>query len=164
MTDWFQAILAQASAVTDEQAQIFMPKKKRCSHQTVVGVLDTGLKALYFLFRQNDLRGEELMAELSTCAAAERENIALQCRRHVTQAEALQHMFWTSCFERYPELYGKPEVGLYAGWELCWADHDKAFMEAFREGLASDSEGEQSDPRIRISIIGFGNFGSGLFN
>lgn len=164
MTNWLQAVMAQASAVTDEQAQIFMPKKKRCSHQTVVGALDTDLKALHFLYRQNDLRGDELMAELSTCAAGERDNIALQCRRHFTQAEALKNMFWASCFERYPELYGKPEVGLYADWELCWADHDKAFMEGFREGLASDSESDQSGPRVRISIVGLGSFGTGLFN
>lgn len=159
MTKWLEAVLAQASAVTDEQANVFMPKKKGCSHQTVVGVLDTELKALYFLYRQNDLRGEELLAELSTCSEAERENIALQCRRHVTQAEALQLLFWTSCFELYPELHGKPEVGLFAGWELCWADHDKAFMEAFAAGLVNDSEDDESQPRVRISIIGVGGFG-----
>lgn len=161
MTKWLEAVMAQISAITDEQTNVFMPKKKGCSHQKVVGVLDAELKALYFLYRQNELRGEELTADLSTCAEAERENIDLQRQRHVGQAEALKLLFWASCFELYPELYGKPEVGLFAGWKLCWADHGKAFMEAFSAGLVNESEVEddESQPRVRISIIGLGSFG-----
>jgi len=145
MTPFLNSVLAQLSAVTDEQILAAEPKQLPCKHATVVGVLDRDHQALYALMRLNHQRYEELCATpMSDLSAQDQRALAVSAFHLKKQIEALLALFWVSCAESFPDIQDKPEHPIFAGWQLCWADHAQAFRDEVENG---------SLPGMRVIVV-----------
>jgi hypothetical protein len=122
MVKWLHTILAEIERVTEIQESFAEPDEEGRKHEHVVGIANSDLRKIFFLFKQYFRRSVEIKAALTVCGKSEREQLENDLRRFGTQAETLKEIFWTSCRTAYPELWNKPSIGIRKDWKIIWSE------------------------------------------
>ncbi len=122
MSAWLKSIQVAIKQVTDEDS--VEPDYEGCEHDHVVGVADSDLRKLFFLFLQNKKQSQGAAAEVLLLSGKDREAKLQEAAKFDTQADVLKDVFWVSCRHAFPQLWGKPNIGLRKGWKVVWTDHE----------------------------------------
>lgn len=122
MPAWLKSIQAALKKVSGEDS--VEPDYEGCEHDHVVGVADIELRKLFFLFLQNKKQSQEAAAAVLTFGGKDREAKLQEAARFDTQADVLKDVFWVSCRHAFPELWGKPNIGIRKGWKVVWTQDD----------------------------------------
>ena len=127
MSAWLKSIQAALKKVTGEDS--VEPDSEGCSHDHVVGIANQELRKLYFLLLQNKKQSQEAAAAVLLLSGKDREVKLQEAAKFDTQTDVLRDVFWVSCCHSFPELWGKPNIGIRKGWKVVWCEHGHQGLE-----------------------------------
>lgn len=147
---YMEILAKQIASVTDEQlagADRRVSKSALGANDHVVGTMDSQLQPLFCVWQNAKLAFKRVVHEIELkFTAGEDMNAELAGRllHAKDEDELLANLFWHSVRVAHPELAGKTDIGLRAGWQVVWTDPSEPSITDMLSG-------------VRVMVMGMGD-------